>query len=530
MMLPFVNILPSGPTGTATAKPSGAEPLAFGGGDGQTFESLMNLFGMAEPADIGIPSINKGTTENVSERTNLPGQSPIELTFASLLSGLPQVNRASESGLLTESFATVENPLSQGKQPSLNLSKSLSIPELNIPAQLDLPKAQYWSFNLTEQKAVDLKTGHYQILKQDLNNGTLQLELASPEHLGEPIKVSIPVELLRKESREVSGTSQNQGLKSPNAPVRVPVTVHSTSGLELEQLIGKVNLREMEVSVQPTSSVYQKADEPVALQIFAEQAGQKFLLAGKMEKSRLHATSDIKRSTSTMAARPVEENPSPASQFGLTVDMVAIPRRRVIRPVAFATDEQAKTEDFKLIEKLMSAGTKEATLKQDGFEQLFADGKASAANASLEQKLASPRVKVTVPMDLPQLKADGKSILLKIEPEHLGPAKLHLTMRNESLTARVTVETAQAKAAIDGSLNQLTDQLARAGVKVDYIDVGVRGGGAENQFSQRQADWFRAQQPRVMKFADELLSDAAMILPASRPVSFIGAGSVNLFA
>ncbi|MCM2271326.1 MAG: flagellar hook-length control protein FliK [candidate division Zixibacteria bacterium] len=525
-----MNILPSGSPGTTTAKPSGAEPFAFGGGDGQTFESLMNLFGMAEPADIGIPSINKGAAERVSERSNLPGQSSIESTFASLLSGLPQVNLANDSGLSNESYATVEKPLSQGKQPILDVSKSLSLPELNIPAKLELPKAQPWSFNLTEQKAVDLKTGHYQILKQDLNNGTLKLELASPEHQGEPIKVSIPVELLRKESRDVSGTTPHQSLKSPNAPVRVPFTVHSTSGLELEQLIGKVNLREMEVSVQPTSSVYQQADEPVALQIFAEQAGQKFLLAGTMEKSRLHATCEIKRSTSSMAARPVEENPSPASQFGLTVDMVAIPRRRIIRPVAFATDEQAKSEDFKLIEKLMSAGTKEATLKQDGIDQMITDAKASAANTSLEQKLATPRVKVTVPMDLPRLKADGRSILLKIEPEHLGPAKLHLTMRNESLSARVTVESAQAKAAIEGSLNQLTDQLARAGVKVDYIDVGVRGGGAENQFSQRQADWFRAQQPRVMKFADELLNDAAMILPASRPVSFIGAGSVNLFA
>jgi flagellar hook-length control protein FliK len=480
----------------------------------------MNLFGMAEPATQPI-NIN---SDSSSTGVEISGPSGIENAFASLLVGLPIT-----TGQITAPLATEDLP-AQGRQPIPKALQNLVQPEASFEQKLALPTMQQWAVTLTHQRPVDVKPGNYQILKQDISNGTLKLELAPQDPQSAPIKVSIPIELLHQESRDAATGATKQTVSAQRSPIRVPVTVYSTDTTELEQLIGKVNLREMEISVNQSNAVYRAVDEPMTVQLLAEQTGQKFVLAGKLDKAQLRATSVTKQSMPTAAVLPTGENPTPAAEFGLTVDSVGIPRRRMTRPVAFAMEEQAKTDDFKLIEKLMSVGSKDTMTKQDGFEQLSAGTKIATTQSSLDQKLEMPRVKITLPQDLPQLKPDGKSVLLKIEPEHLGPAKLHLTMRNETLSARVTVDSLQAKAAIDGSLDQLTDQLARAGVKVDYIDVGVRGGGAENQFSHRQAEWFRSQQPRVMKIADDLLAEAARIIPATMPVSYLGAGSVNLFA
>ena len=122
--------------------------------------------------------------------------------------------------------------------------------------------------------------------------------------------------------------------------------------------------------------------------------------------------------------------------------------------------------------------------------------------------------------------------MIKLEPEFLGPARLHLTMRQETLTARVMVDTPQAKAAVESSLSQLTDQLTKVGIKVDYIDVGVRGGGAQNQFFHNQSNWFRAHISRVTAPKEvEPVSPAITAATVARhSAGYIAGDRVNIYA
>jgi len=144
-----------------------------------------------------------------------------------------------------------------------------------------------------------------------------------------------------------------------------------------------------------------------------------------------------------------------------------------------------------------------------------------------------PVVKMTLGQELPSLsQLEGRTLMIKLEPEFLGPARLHLTMRQESLSARVMVDTPQAKMAVESSLSQLTDQLTKVGIKVDYIDVGVRGGGAQNQFLHHQTNWFRAQATRAGTLNEqELLSPALTVANTARTTaSYIAGDRVNIYA
>jgi flagellar hook-length control protein FliK len=91
-----------------------------------------------------------------------------------------------------------------------------------------------------------------------------------------------------------------------------------------------------------------------------------------------------------------------------------------------------------------------------------------------EQVLSTARV--SIPEQAVQtLKPNGHSVQLRIEPEHLGPARLSLTMADDKLQARVVVNDAGAKTVVESSIKSLVDQLAKYDIRVDRIDVSVSG-------------------------------------------------------
>jgi hypothetical protein len=102
----------------------------------------------------------------------------------------------------------------------------------------------------------------------------------------------------------------------------------------------------------------------------------------------------------------------------------------------------------------------------------------------------APRARLALPeTSLQTLRAGGQSVMLKIEPESLGPARIHLTVRHDMLTARVMVDTPLAKAAVESSLDQLADQLHRAGIGVDRLEVSLSSGDLRQQFFDRRPGW-----------------------------------------
>ena len=83
-------------------------------------------------------------------------------------------------------------------------------------------------------------------------------------------------------------------------------------------------------------------------------------------------------------------------------------------------------------------------------------------------------------------------ISLRLEPDHLGQMRVRLTLdENHALTARVQVETQEARSLIEGSLHRLKDSLAEQGLKVEKFSVDVRQDGNQQQsqtFSETNAE------------------------------------------
>jgi flagellar hook-length control protein FliK len=142
-------------------------------------------------------------------------------------------------------------------------------------------------------------------------------------------------------------------------------------------------------------------------------------------------------------------------------------------------------------------------------------------------------IKLSVPeADLQQLRPNGSTVNIRIEPEHLGPARLSLNLNHHGLTARVTVDSMAARTVVEHSLDQLTDQLSRAGVQVDRIEVALAGGDARERFFDRRPLWSQDKNSQNSYAEDELEIEQVTPAPTLRPAALTGinAGRVNLWA
>jgi flagellar hook-length control protein FliK len=113
----------------------------------------------------------------------------------------------------------------------------------------------------------------------------------------------------------------------------------------------------------------------------------------------------------------------------------------------------------------------------------------SAAASSQDTTKVTP-VRFVLPDRLEMTsRAGNRAVMIQVEPEHLGPARLYLTSHHDVISARLVVDTVAAKAAVEGSLDQLADQLQKAGVKVDHFDVTLSHEENNDHTRERQAFW-----------------------------------------
>lgn len=114
-----------------------------------------------------------------------------------------------------------------------------------------------------------------------------------------------------------------------------------------------------------------------------------------------------------------------------------------------------------------------------------------------EIKISETPAKFVLPTEI-----NGKNIrnnhtvMIRMEPDHLGPVRMTLSTHNDILTARLVVESPVAKAVVESNLNNLIEQLDRQGIKVESFSVSVSGGEVdqntkENRFAGSAERAFR---------------------------------------
>jgi len=149
------------------------------------------------------------------------------------------------------------------------------------------------------------------------------------------------------------------------------------------------------------------------------------------------------------------------------------------------------------------------------------------------KEIPTRTVRFSLPDNLQaKLQPNGQSVSIRIEPEHLGPARLSLTISHDKLRARVIVETAEVKALVERSLDRLVQQLTKAGIEIDKIEVALDGRQAGEELFDRRRQWHRSTRPANPDpdTLAELKQAGTIPIVSQTNQTYVGAGGVNVLA
>ena len=495
----FLGVKPTTGT-TPTGQPNAPE---WGSADdGALFADILGMISNPNPALQSIP------LTDTSEK--LCGQcAPVwMLGRAENGAGQPSTNIDSSTA---DSAVSIGSPKLDANSADASGSAPTAV-QFAIPAQLQ-------GMNVAEPTT--LSDGIFEVLDSHVQDGTVDLTLKSKDS-GETIRVSLPLEEL------LQGTNPTVATMGRNNALGARVSLHGDTpkNLELSSLFDKLQLTELKVESSTSATT---SDSPLKLTFSATpQIGAGIEISLPQSEIKAFRLSNL---GNRLSKTNIKENGGSGSplEFGLPTPSVAIkPVVRVPRMLAGentdlmslpfeSTDSVATTSSLGDSKTPVTAFSQEmkATISQSG------------------ERVEFGSVRFTLPDQLEQtLTPGGKTVLLKIHPEHLGPARLNLNWNGDGLSARVTVDSPLAQTAIEKSLDKLQDQLAQAGIKVDHIGVSLSGGQARGQFNHGQGQWQKQSSSHTPFFSNDYRA-AEYVTAVSAPVGvaqYVGTQGVNIFA
>jgi hypothetical protein len=160
----------------------------------------------------------------------------------------------------------------------------------------------------------------------------------------------------------------------------------------------------------------------------------------------------------------------------------------------------------------------------------FVSGESSGKSVEIS-RLDTSQIRFVLPSEFQNDQAKlNRTVVVKMEPEHLGTVRLTLSSLNENLTARLIVDSVAARAAVESNLNNLIDQLDRLGIKVDQFEVSVSGEQVDSRAGEHKP-------PRTINHRTKRLDaykaepgGSVTAKPGRRSNVYISATGVNCFA
>lgn len=408
--------------------------------------------------------------------------------------------------------------------------------------------------HMLSSRPVNLADGRqYKIESVEQGSGLLQLTLSDDSAPDGLIKVTLPLSRLT-EGHQVQNTSG----------YRVSLDSNQTDSLQLHRLLDRLNLREISIestgqrALPPIEAETDHKTEPLRISIVADDSGRRVVLRGQLSAEELRtplSKGPVEPTTTEKAARPLPDgdrtfapaehariDPQRLAQAAATDANVA-----EARP-GFALTRQAGRQDVlgrnaqSTESRLDNSWRSEAILsnsREAGTEGGFG-GSDQGSNAELNSRAgsgldrlnANQPVRFQMPNDFgPAFRSGRQSITIRIEPEHLGPAKLTLTEKNGSLQARLIVNSPEAKTLIESSLDRLSRQLQQANVNVDSIEVTVSADSDQRQLFHERPEWTgRAMRPGRIHNEEEVELDGREAIMPSTMRNGAVAGGINLLA
>lgn len=376
----------------------------------------------------------------------------------------------------------------------------------------------------------NLEPGRYEILDSWLQGDVLRITAANGGDKSTIFSISIPLEQLRGGPglRVVPDARQNPTEQQP----------FKWQGLRLEEYLAKLNLKAIEVTPAHKSVEAESPAKAMEFAILADDAGQKIVIRSYPFKKDLQVWREENPSGSKVGrgqrgiGRMVAVGDNAATKA--QADPVTNPPQ-VFTKITPASKNQYRFQDDFSFENLKVSGDRNelSSTFEEGETFTVLEKLSSDAEAG-HRRLNIQAVRFTLPDNVKSgLKPGVQTVMLRIEPEHLGPAKLSLTMYNDKLCARLVVNSALAKVAVEASLHHLVEQLSRANIEIDHIQVAVGGESAHDGVFERRPQWrYRANRFGKFNLNDSLSSvqQAVAVAPPPRAVSYVGADGVNLLA
>ena len=430
--------------------------------------------------------------------------------------------------------------------------------------------------------AADLPSGRCEIISSKVSDGSLHLTLANPKKGAAPVELTIPTNLLSSSSKPHAAlTPPTDRVDLGIAPKQIP---------DIDQLLARLNLKQLEVNNAGVKG--ENTNEPVRITLTGEHGGRKLTFRGLLSGEQMNTGPT--QTTATMEPSDRIALGGRSSEAGLkqpiaepVVDKRVAVSRAASQPVtidptaALKTKSEAKQKSrnqtssvrmgspsvidestkslLTLTRPLTGVGSvaRDANLTDPKMLPGFArqsglgattftfgdDAQSAGPFAGLNtwenagringREIPTRTVRFSLPDNLQaKLQPNGQSVSIRIEPEHLGPARLSLTISHDKLRARVIVETAEVKALVEHSLDRLTQQLTKAGIDIDKIEVALDGRQAGEELFDRHRQWRRPDRPATPDpdtLAELNQAGTIPIVPEANQ-TYVGAGGVNVLA
>jgi hypothetical protein len=380
--------------------------------------------------------------------------------------------------------------------------------------------------DILRHKPVEVEAGKYEILSARVTDGKLSLEVIRKDHPNQAIRLILPAEILN----DAGGLSSKR--------VVLPMEAYESS--RVNSLLSQLSLKEIEINTANVDQAVRSTAEPLRITLTAENTAGEFLIRTKLARARVKAVSD------EVPLRQNIQSESEAARSGsvkiVTGEQAVLSEPNDLRSQLLSGNARGQTQigtrtlfaqpDF------FQKGNDEAGEGSSGdkgsiLDSLFGGETALTSDKTAGEKGNIQQLRFTLPENLNTvLKSNSKAVTIRIEPEHLGPARLSLSMVDDRLKARIVVSSVSARAALEGSLDRLVDQLARADIKVDQVEIAINGDSTHNEFLGRQPHWRRRMAARIP--ATEALSFDPTTGPAApaawSPAQYVGSEGVNVLA
>ncbi|MFZ5980092.1 MAG: flagellar hook-length control protein FliK [Candidatus Zixiibacteriota bacterium] len=440
--------------------------------------------------------------------------------------------------LLNNNVINHESP-SEIVVPDAEISESagLNLNE-NVGLPLETYKTNRYLNDIINRQQIKLADGDYNIIEAKTVDAQLNLTVQAKDNPAHQIKITLPADQLQTLMSGKENGQQKDGTDLPLRTARVDAGISRGADrtVKIDDLFAKLDLKELQIKTSETGAAKVAPDAMTAkaateVKIVADNAGQEVIIKGKINNYEIKTLTD--RENSRTAVRDGSRVLSEVDGEELSVKAEKADNQQAQRLNRSVFKTGNTVDDFNLLKNLSREKTAENS-KNDTprlFQEVTLEQLPRAAQNQSVRTVATP-VRFTLPENVARtLQPNGRSVTLKIEPDYLGTARLHLTMRNDSLAARVTVDNIPAKNALESSLHQLTEQLNKSGIQVDYIEVNVSGEEARERAFSRTPHWNRSSHTAGFDTDGEVISDLDKITPSlAVPVSYVGAGGVNIFA